>query len=308
MEKAAQSRINNGYARFGFTLIELLVVISIIAVLFGLTLATVQNVRLAAARTQCANNMRQIALALHNYEAAHRRLPPGATSRQPGEPFPYMYWPARILPFVDEGPLWETTRTAYAQDRQKTWESVGNHPGMTIVVKAYTCPMDSRVDVPQLARGIQLAACMSYQGVSGTNLFRRDGLLFLDSRLRMMEIRDGLSHTLLVGERPPSPDFWYGWWYAGYGQGPDGDGSADAVLGVRERNVSVYESSCPRGPYHFSPGRFNNQCDLFHFWSPHSGGANFAFADGSVRFLHYSADAILPALATRAGGEVVSPP
>jgi prepilin-type processing-associated H-X9-DG protein len=80
------------------------------------------------------------------------------------------------------------------------------------------------------------------------------------------------------------------------------------LLGARERNFGgTYVSGCPLGPYHFVAGRVDQQCDLFHFWSLHSGGANFLFADGSVHFLSYQADTVLPALATRAGGEVVSP-
>ena len=63
--------------------------------------------------------------------------------------------------------------------------------------------------------------------------------------------------------------------------------------------------ACPPGPYTFVRGDLKNPCDTFHYWSLHPGGANFAFADGSVRFLSYSADAILPALSTRAGGESV---
>lgn len=145
----------------------------------------------------------------------------------------------------------------------------------------------------------------SYLGVAGLNTGRADGSLFLDSNLRLNDITDGTSSTLLVGERPPSTDFRYGWWYAGWGQNKDGEG--DGVLGVRTfcREVS---SGCPEGPYHFTAGRFDNQCDAFHFWSPHPGGANFAFADGSVRFLRYSADPIMPALPTRAGGETVELP
>jgi prepilin-type processing-associated H-X9-DG protein len=98
-----------------------------------------------------------------------------------------------------------------------------------------------------------------------------------------------------------------GWWYAGWGQ--DKDGEADAVLGIRTKNKrSPWGRSCPIGPYHYTAGRFDNQCDAFHFWSPHPGGANFLFVDGSVRFLRYEADPILPALATRAGGESVAVP
>jgi prepilin-type processing-associated H-X9-DG protein len=83
------------------------------------------------------------------------------------------------------------------------------------------------------------------------------------------------------------------------------------VLGVREPNLLLVTVGSPCGPgrYPFTAAAgFNDPCGVFHFWSPHPGGANFAFADGSVRVLRYSADPILPALATRAGGEAVSLP
>src|SRR5262249_30065952 len=120
------------------------------------------------------------------------------------------------------------------------------------------------------------------------------------------EATDGTSHTLLVGERPPSADLDLGWWYAGWGQAQNGD--AEFLLGTRTRCYNRDAATCPEGPYHFTPGKFSNPCDAFHFWSPHTGGAHFAFADGSVRFLKYSADEIMPALATRAGGESVAVP
>ena len=110
-------------------------------------------------------------------------------------------------------------------------------------------------------------------------------------------------------ERPPSADFQFGWWYAGTGQ--RFTGSADVVLGVREPNLQPVTVGSPCGPgsYPFAPARgFDDPCGMFHFWSPHPGGANFLFADGSVRFLKYSADPILPALATRAGNEAVAVP
>ncbi len=149
-------------------------------------------------------------------------------------------------------------------------------------------------------------AFTDYLGVEGINQNRKDGVLFLDSTVRFADITDGTSNTLAVGERPPSTDGWYGWWYAGWGQNQDG--SADMVLGVREKNYSARAASCPIGPYEYGPGRPDNMCDTFHFWSHHPGGANFLFADGSVHFLPYSARAVMRALATRAGGEAVLPP
>jgi prepilin-type processing-associated H-X9-DG protein len=139
--------------------------------------------------------------------------------------------------------------------------------------------------------------------VSGTNQFRKDGVLYLDSQTRFAAITDGLSQTLFVGERPPSAQGNFGWWYGGWGQNKDGSG--DTVLSVRERNLnSIYAPGCPVGPYEFGPGRIDNQCDTFHFWSLHiGGGAHFLFGDGSVRFLRYSAAPLMPALATRSGGE-----
>ena len=84
--------------------------------------------------------------------------------------------------------------------------------------------------------------------------------------------------------------------------------AARTVLGVREMNpLPVTVGSCAPGFYDFAPGRSGDPCDLFHFWSAHSGGANFAFCDGTVRFLRYEGAAIMPALASRNGGESVSP-
>ena len=120
------------------------------------------------------------------------------------------------------------------------------------------------------------------------------------------DVTDGTSQTLLVGERPPSADLEYGWWYMG--RGLDGWGAAEMILGVRERNPPPIPSGspCPPGPSSFRPATANDPCGHFHFWSPHANGANFAFADGAVRFLTYGSDPLMPALATRAGGEVVS--
>ena len=157
---------------------------------------------------------------------------------------------------------------------------------------------------------------MSYLGVSGTDSRYCNGMMTADQGISLVAVSDGTSNTLFFGERPPPIGFEYGWLYAGDGQ--DGFGSLDSVLGVRDRNqtgvnrsaelyvvVTGYRS-CGPGPFAYAPPGADRKCDAFRFWSLHVGGANFAFADGSVRFLNYGADAVLPALATRAGGEVVS--
>ena len=110
----------------------------------------------------------------------------------------------------------------------------------------------------------------------------------------------------MIGERPPPADFRLGWWYRGFGFAKTGAG--EMILGVADWNDGSPYLKCRDGPYSFQSGKIADDCDLFHFWSLHTGGANFAFADGSVRFLSYAADSVLPALSTRAGGESVTLP
>lgn len=289
-----------------FTLIELLVVIAILATLFGLLLPAVQKTRMSAARISCINNLKQIGLALLNYHDTDGALPPGITPPRKGELFPRMGWLTRLLPFIEQQPLWNLTLTAYEEQPRRPYRLP--HYGIMMPIKVFSCPADTRADeVHQTHRNLRVALT-DYLGNLGTNYKVANGVLYWGSHTRLMDITDGTSNTLLVGERPPSPDFWYGWWYAASGQA--GSGSADTVLGVRELHASrdPYTANCPPGPYHFVPGNLNNMCDVFHFWSLHTGGANFLFADGSVEFLGYGADSVLPALSTRSGGEVATRP
>ena len=104
-----------------------------------------------------------------------------------------------------------------------------------------------------------------------------------------------------MGERPPSPDFWFGWWYSGLGQ--QNTGSGDMHLGVREMKApgTDFLDECQSGPHTFKPGQ-RSQCDVLHYWSYHPGGSVFSKCDGSVQFISYEQDNILPSLASRSDG------
>lgn len=288
------------FERRAFSLIELLVVISIFAVLFGLLLSAVQRVRVAADQSRCANNLRQIGLALQNYHAAHGSFPPGA--RGTDDRYPYLAWSARILPHLDLAPMWARTDADFA--RQRSLVDPIPHSGLGTPLPVFLCPAEGRsLDVVGF-KEISIAYT-SYLGVSGAEN-PRSGLFYFGSRTRFADILDGASNTLAVGERPPSSIKWFGWWYGGWGQ--SGDGSADYLMSVRETKHTPRLPTCLVGPYSFKAGKVDDPCATLHFWSLHPGGGHFLFADGAVRFLSYDADRILPALATRAGSEKVALP
>lgn len=295
-------------SRRAFTLIELLVVIAIVSILMGLLLSAVQKVRAAAARAQCQNTVKQLALALHNYHDTRHAFPPGHRGPAHPERMPFTGWTLSVLPFLEQPALATQAEAAF---RANPNPFAPPHPHLNTVARVFLCPADPRIATPQTAqRTGNVVAFTSFLGVAGLDAAAtRDGMLFQNSTTRIADITDGTSNTLLLGERPPSADFQLGWWYAGVGQ--QRTGSAEMVLGAREPNLLpiVSGSACGPGRYPFrSANGFDDPCGTFHFWSPHPGGANFAFADGSVRFLSYSANDLLPALATRAGGEVVEVP
>lgn len=293
-------------SREAFTLLELLVVVGIIGTLLGLLLPAIQKIRAAAARLKCQNNLRQLGLALHQFHDVNQVLPPGHRSLLNRDRLPFSGWPLSALPFIEQQPLYDSAVAAY---RWLPLPLVNPpHSGLSTVVPVFTCPSDGRIATPQLALREKITvAFTSYLGISGKTYQTRDGVFYQNSRVSLTSVTDGTSNTLLLGERPPSADFQFGWWYAGVGQ--RFTGSADMILGVQEANLLAITSGSPCGPgsYPFMPAAgFNDPCGMFHFWSPHSGGANFAFCDGSVRFLAYSANSIMAALASRAGGEVVT--
>jgi hypothetical protein len=284
-----------------------------------LLLPAVQKIRDAANRSKCQNNLKQMGLALHHHHDTYGHLPQGVMYE-----FPYYYWSwmAQLLPFWEQEAAW---KQADAWARQPTpayayWPWGGfwldpqtpANPSLGVKLQCLICPADGRQNYTLPGSqwgGNGEVAFTGYLGVAG---LRGDqfadpaaaGIFHWRSSTRLADVTDGLSNTLMVGERPPSQDLYYGWWFAGAGY--DANGTGDVVIGARE---TAYASAmaCPQRYVSFQRGTVKDPCDQVHFWSLHTGGGNFVLGDGSVRFITYSNDNILPQLATRAGGEAAAP-
>jgi prepilin-type N-terminal cleavage/methylation domain-containing protein/prepilin-type processing-associated H-X9-DG protein len=314
--------MRRGSRRGAFTLIELLVVIAIIAVLIGLLLPAVQKVREASNRMSCSNNMKQIGLALHNYHSTNERFPPPrgdyfitAAVALGGTPannylgiFPaagtggyslFGGWMVSLLPYVEQDNLRRSmnyTGTA--------WQ-VPFFTNFSAVVKTYVCPSDARgYDLPRPGFG----GVSNYLGVTGEDRDAQlqfggptDGMFDVSSRgVRIVDVKDGLSNTLAVGERPPAGDLFWGWW-----AGSDYDVLLSAYgldFNYPNQTVPALFHAPPNGP--LNPTVLNKESN--HFWSMHAGGGNWLLGDGSVRFIAYTAGATaILAMASRANSEVV---
>jgi prepilin-type N-terminal cleavage/methylation domain-containing protein/prepilin-type processing-associated H-X9-DG protein len=261
-------------------------------------------------------------------------------------------WLAYILPYIEQDNLWNEAITWAHQgdpisfppttffyrpdgDWWNNWATTrGPNPAFGTPVKTYICPSEPRnlvVVYENLPNNLPEAiAFTDYLGVDGIQGQDADpggafpagdksGILVNSDRhtkrnINIASITDGTTNTLMVGERPPSADMFYGWWLAGAGF--DGSGVGDITLGARETvfasNVDTtivsgtYNSTCPLTKVGFQPGNINDNCDMVHFWSWHPGGANWLWADGSARFSSYEMNEVLPQLCTRNGGEVVN--
>src|SRR5262249_51766342 len=232
-----------------FTLIELLVVIAVIAILIGVLLPAVQKVREAANRMKCSNNLKQMGLALHNYNDTYGQLPKGNTAWiSPNKP-PYegsWSWQAQIQPFIEGDNIYAMAKT-FANSGGGNWYSWYN-PACPIKQKIYTCPSDSRGGPSCSGASIGLPghdqAITSYLGNAGTTgtsstpVTGYNGVLHWESQVRITDITDGTSNTIMVGERPPSSDLDFGWWFAAYGW--DGHGDGDCVMTTNDINIANY--------------------------------------------------------------------
>ncbi len=304
--------------RRAFTLIELLVVIAIIAVLIALLLPAVQQAREAARRTQCKNNLKQLGLAMHNYHDTHGVFPFGWDELETG-------WQAMILPQIEQTALYGTL--IWAESGLGNWNAVGS-PNLTACEKtipAFRCPsmaVPEHIDNESIPR----RSPVSYRGVassiaasddastipagSGTTVSleqaTHDGIFFGCSNIRINDIVDGTSNTILIGESFTDPT------YVKDGQGMDywqigSPQTGTWVLGgIGGTEYSeLVGSTFARINSRRDPAVHGTAMEM-SFGSWHVGGAHFTLADGTVRFVSDNVDLQLyRKLATRAGGEVV---
>lgn len=290
----------------GFTLVELLVVIAIIGTLMGLLLPAVQKAREAANRIKCKNNLRQIGLALHNYNDTLGSLPPGYRTRvakDGTELGPGWGWAAFILPQLEQDNLHSSIRF----DLDIADAANANARVQSLAV--FRCPSDELVDPFEVfdaaGQPITTVAQANYVGMIGTDevcgCARPNGVLYRNSKVRITDIKDGTSNTLMVGER--SSNLALATWTGAVTNAivppvrPSAlrpEGAAVLVLG---HTGPASEGHTPNNPI--------NHVD--DFWSRHTSGVNFLFADGSVRNINNAINPVVwEALGTRAGGEPYS--
>lgn len=301
--------------RTGFTLVELLVVIAIIGVLVGLLLPAVQAAREAARRMQCSNNLRQVGLALHNYESAHKRFPSGWVANvAAGEPG--WGWAVGLLPFMEQ-----STVTARIDNRFEIIAPV-NQPMIRQVIPTFLCPSDATDPIFEIAEasdehehlrvnrarrfdgdeddehgphnvdeGHKLfpIARSNYVGMFGTtevgdSPYAGNGAFFGNSKIKLRDFMDGTSNTLVIGERCSrlGGSLWHG-------VIPEANEAYARVVGSTDH--------IPNSP----AGHFDD------FSSFHASGAQFVMADCSVRLVADSVDlTVYQGMATRMGGEVAN--
>lgn len=301
--------------RRGFTLIELLVVIAIIAILIALLLPAVQQAREAARRTQCKNNLKQIGLAVHNYESTHRVFPPSSTSGlgmgvwgYPGtglnDPAIHLHsFASLILPYVDGANLYNSI------DYNVSALAPTNQQAASEVLSFYRCPSFTGPDFSDdplyvTTVGFDRFAIRNYVamgartivGLSGA--IPADGVMYPGSRTGFRDITDGTSSTIMIAEtRETKASVWI-------------DGTTASVaarsFALLPPTYAADAVSINVEPY-FPAGIFPNS--IGQNWGPssfHTGGAHHLLCDGSVQFLSENMDVgVYDSLTTRNGGEVV---
>jgi prepilin-type N-terminal cleavage/methylation domain-containing protein/prepilin-type processing-associated H-X9-DG protein len=291
------SMTTSRWSRRGFTLVELLVVITIIGILIALLLPAIQAAREAARRAQCCNNLKQLALGILNHESVFQRFPPG-DAEEDVKSNEAWGWGAFILPYIEWGQLYKAMGVQN-QELMALLQGPDAKLAQT-PIKTFRCPTDKTPDqVPWSLRkfdGVGMGSktlelgTSNYVGNQGfwdkglSKKFDQLGVLF-DDPIRTKDITDGTSHTIMIGERDYKcgAAFWVGT------RNPKGAG----YTGVYECRARVSKQlNAPETVESLGGqdgGNMKDSCGE-GFSSAHSGGANFAFCDGSTHFLKTGID------------------
>lgn len=303
--------------RDGFTLIELLVVIAIIGILVGLLLPAVQAAREAARRMSCSNNMRQIGLALHNYESSHKKLPFGWNNHG-------TFWSAMILPQMEQNNIYD--KLTFQESGPGNWRSGSfNTEACETLISTFRCPS---MPIPEHMKynGFAARVPISYRGNGGNEVTSDDtstipipdtksfemldlnGVFSACSAVRFGDVTDGLSNTVFIGESQTDPKF------VKDGQGMDffqiGSPQADPCrcngkAGGTEFSEAVGSFYVRPNLRLREPGAHGRLMEVA-FGSWHNGGSFFTMGDNSTKFISDSIDlGVYRALGSRNGGEVV---
>jgi prepilin-type processing-associated H-X9-DG protein len=293
----------------------LLVVIAIIGILIALLLPAVQAAREAARRSQCANNLKQLALAMHNYHDSKKVLPPGCVHVHPLIP-PAAFndltdlgnwgWGAFIMPYVEQDGRFDSLQVGgftnpMSLDMPSSMDVPGNTVMMMMPISSFRCPTDGTAPPQNTGRlfagnttPLTALATSNYVGVNSSGELRRDkglasgaanGIFYMNSKVAIADILDGTSNTWILGERAYTLK-------AGGGTGSQ-EHRAAVVYGTR----GVRQNSEQGLADHLGCGRYRMNFTAFWptpggsqasarrvFSSNHPAGAQFAFADGSVKF------------------------
>jgi prepilin-type N-terminal cleavage/methylation domain-containing protein len=324
-------RWSSRHGRSGFTLIELLVVIFVIGLLLALLLPAVQAAREAARRAHCQNNLRQIGLALHNYESSLGAFPFGVGGSGPANFVPRWSAQSQLLLFTEQGALYHSINFAFIPWAHTVGFSEPNQTALGTAVDIYLCPSDT--SPPTLDRWTAPSNYRASAGVFPVNLLaywpngpgRNNGVFWFQSGVRIAHLSDGTSATALFSERclglPGSLDR-----LAAYYMTPPDPEQCDEAGESTPQFASIVEFSGGRWAdgnifytrYHHILPPNHPSCNfgqddytglaLVTASSRHPGGVHLLTADGAVRFVNGSiAPAVWRALGTVSGGEVVSP-